>query len=153
MKKYIMPLFVGSLLVLTGCEMLETHPYDTKITGEIDINRKNIEKIEHALKDKTSFRFAMISDTQRWYDETVDVVEVLNARGDIDFVLHGGDQTDFGLTNEFIWMRDILNNLNMPYVCVIGNHDCLGTGKDSYRTIYGATNTAFTAGDMRFICI
>ena len=40
----------------------------------------------------------MISDTQRWYNSTEDVVKALNARGDIDFVIHGGDQSDFGVT-------------------------------------------------------
>ena len=39
----------------------------------------------------------MISDTQRWYNSTEDVVKALNARGDIDFVIHGGDQSDFGV--------------------------------------------------------
>ena len=29
----------------------------------------------------------MISDTQRWYNSTEDVVKALNARGDIDFVI------------------------------------------------------------------
>ena len=42
----------------------------------------------------------MISDTQRWYNSTEDVVKALNARGDIDFVIHGGDQSDFGVTKE-----------------------------------------------------
>ena len=56
----------------------------------------------------------MISDTQRWYNSTEDVVKALNARGDIDFVIHGGDQSDFGVTKEFIWMRDIFNKFQMP---------------------------------------
>ena len=68
-----------------------------------------------------------------------------NARGDIDFVIHGGDQSDFGVTKEFIWMRDIFNKFQMPYVCLLGNHDCLGTGEDAYRAIYGDPNFAFTA--------
>lgn len=56
----------------------------------------------------------MISDTQRWYNSTEDVVKALNARGDIDFVIHGGDQSDFGVTKEFIWMRDIFNKFRCP---------------------------------------
>ena len=75
--------------------MLESHPYDAHITGERGINAKNCERIEEAMKGKKTFRFAMISDTQRWYDETEKVVEKINERGDIDFVLHGGDQSDF----------------------------------------------------------
>ena len=63
----------GNLLLLllivcfTSCEMLESHPYDAHITGERGINAKNCERIEEAMKGKKTFRFAMISDTQRWY--------------------------------------------------------------------------------------
>lgn len=80
----------GNLLLLlltmcfTSCEMLESHPYDAHITGERDINAKNCERIEEAMKGKKTFRFAMISDTQRWYDETEEVVKKINERGDID---------------------------------------------------------------------
>ena len=139
--------------LLVACDMLESHPYDTDISGETGLTEKNIALIEESMKDRTSFRFAMISDTQRWYDETVDVVDVLNERGDIDFVLHGGDQSDFGLTDEFEMMRDILNGLDMPWVAVIGNHDCLATGPAVYATMYGDTHFAFNAGNMRFVCI
>ena len=103
----------GNLLLLllivcfTSCEMLESHPYDAHITGERGINAKNCERIEEAMKGKKTFRFAMISDTQRWYDETEKVVEKINERGDIDFVLHGGDQSDFGATKEFLWETTI----------------------------------------------
>ena len=100
-------------LLAAGCDHIEYHPYDTDISGEQNINAKNIARIEAA----------MISDTQRWYDETEKAVEALNARDDIDFVLHGGDLSDFGLKKEFMWQRDILNRLRVPYVCLLGNHD------------------------------
>ncbi|MGL4852982.1 MAG: metallophosphoesterase family protein [Phocaeicola sp.] len=153
MKKRTVILLASLWLGMGACNMLNTHPYDTQISGETDINQRNIERIEQALAGKKTFRFAMISDTQRWYNQTQEAVEAINARGDVDFVLHGGDQSDFGATKEFTWMRDIMNQLTMPYVVVIGNHDCLGTGKESFRTIYGETNMAFTAGDMRFVCL
>ena len=140
-------------LCFSGCDMLETHPYDVHITGERELNNKNIQLIENKMQGKKTIRFAMISDTQRWYNSTEDVVKALNARGDIDFVIHGGDQSDFGVTKEFIWMRDIFNKFQMPYVCLLGNHDCLGTGEDAYRAIYGDPNFAFTAGNVRFICL
>ena len=145
--------FVLLPLCFSGCDMLETHPYDVHITGERELTNKNIQLIENKMQGKKTIRFAMISDTQRWYNSTEDVVKALNARGDIDFVIHGGDQSDFGVTKEFIWMRDIFNKFQMPYVCLLGNHDCLGTGEDAYRAIYGDPNFAFTAGNVRFICL
>lgn len=50
-------------------------------------------------------------------------------------------------------MRDIMKGFQMPFVCVLGNHDCLGTGEDVYKAIYGNPNFAFTAGNVRFICL
>lgn len=102
---------------------------------------------------RTEMRFAVISDTQRWYDETEEAVNILNQRDDIDFVVHCGDFSDFGATREFEWQRDILEKFSMPYITVIGNHDCLGTGEDAYTTIFGELNYAFTAGDVRFVCL
>lgn len=46
-----------------------------------------------------------------------------------------------------------MKGFQMPFVCVLGNHDCLGTGEDVYKAIYGNPNFAFTAGNVRFICL
>ncbi len=150
-KKSILLLF--SLIIFTGCDMFEAHPYDVDLYGERGLTEKNINLIERNLEGKKVFKFAMISDTQRWYDYTNDAVDAINRRGDIDFVLHGGDQSDFGATKEFLWNRDIMNELTMPWVSVLGNHDCLGTGKETYKKVYGETNFAFTAGNVRVICL
>lgn len=144
---------VAGWLTLSGCDMLESHPYDVNISGEELLTEKNTALIEERTRGRRSIRFAMISDTQRGYDETRDVVRVLNARSDLDFVVHGGDVTEFGSTREFEWTRDILADLALPYVCVIGNHDCLATGIDAYRVLYGPLNFSFTAGNVRFVCL
>lgn len=146
-------MFVCLLLCLTSCDMFESHPYDVDISGERNLTEKNIQLIESKTSGKKSIRFAMISDTQRCYDETEDAVSAINARGDIDFVVNGGDMSDFGATKEFLMMRDIYQKFDMPYVCVIGNHDHLGSGLDTYRAVFGNTNFAFTAGNTRFICL
>jgi predicted phosphodiesterase len=133
--------------------MIEYHPYDGRISGEKNINAKNIERIEESCKGKETIRFAVISDTQRWYDETESFVNALNKRNDIDFVLHAGDVSDFGVTKEFTWMRDILNRLNVPYIVLLGNHDCLANGEDIFKTVFGEPNFSFLAGDTKFICL
>ena len=143
-------------LVLTlpaGCDLIDYHPYDTRIEGERDINRHNIRRIEEACRGRRSLRFAVISDTQRWYDETKAAVRSINARKDIDFVIHLGDLTDFGVTREFEWMRRELEQLSVPYVCLIGNHDCLGTGADTFLSMYGTPNFTFNAGNTHFVCL
>lgn len=138
---------------LNGCEMIEYHPYDGRVKGETEINEKNIERIKKSCTGKTTIRFAVISDTQRWYDETEDVVEALNKRDDLDFVLHTGDTSDFGATKEFMWMRDILQGLKVPYTVLLGNHDCLGDGLEVFQAIFGRENYSFMAGNVRFVCL
>ena len=59
----------------------------------------------------------------------------------------------FGARHEFELQRDILNKLNVPYVCVIGNHDCIATGEEAFRQIFGERDYSFTAGNVRFICL
>ena len=110
-------------------------------------------RIEKECAGKDTLRFAHITDTQRWYDETKKLVNAINSRDDIDFVIHTGDLTDFGLTKEFVWQRTILNGLKMPWVCIIGNHDCLGTGENVYHTIFGDDNFSFNASFAHFLCI
>ncbi|MDH6354870.1 putative phosphodiesterase [Dysgonomonas sp. PH5-45] len=146
-------ILIASVLIFSGCDAFEYHPYDGRITGEKNINAKNITRIEAACKDKDTIRFVMTGDTQRWYDETEAMVKNINRRTDIDFVIHGGDLADFGLTKEFLWMRDIMGKLKVPYVAVIGNHDCLGNGEEIYRKIWGKENFSFMAGNVKFVCL
>lgn len=138
---------------LSSCELFDVHPYDDMIEGETNLNNKNIEKIERQLSGRDTIRFAVISDTQRWYDETEEEVASINRRKDIDFVIHCGDQTNFGITKEFEWQCKILQKLTVPFVVLLGNHDCIGSGKEVYRTLYGKENFSFVAGHTRFICL
>lgn len=153
MKKKNINAFLACLLVLSGCELIDYHPYDVRIKGETDVNAKNIEKIEANCKGKTTIRFVSMGDSQRWYDETEKCVNSINQLKDIDFVLHGGDMSDFGLTDEFLWQRDIMNGLKVPYVVLLGNHDCLGTGRETYRKVFGPANFSFIAGNVKFVCL
>lgn len=139
--------------ILCSCEMMDIHPYAGHIDDKKGLNSKNIEKIESTLAGRDTICFAVISDTQRWYDETEDEVASINQRDDIHFVIHCGDLTDFGVTKEFVWQREILQKLKIPYVVLLGNHDCIGSGKDVYRTMFGRENYSFVAGPTRFICL
>lgn len=153
--KFIQNLLPTVLLCLLvgSCDMMDYHPYDVRVSGETDVNAHNIARIEKNCKDKTTLRFVTMGDSQRWYDETVDFVNHLNKRNDIDFVIHGGDMSDFGVTDEFLWQRDIMNKLKVPYVALLGNHDCQGTGEETFRAVFGEPNFSFIAGRVKFVCL
>ena len=150
MKRVIL---YGIVLLLCGCDLIEYHPYDVRLHGETGINAKNIARIEEICEGKDTLRFVLMGDSQRWYDETEDFVKALNKRDDVDFVIHGGDISDFGLTKEFLWVRDIMGKLKVPYVALLGNHDILGNGMDVFLKVYGKENFSFKAGNTKFVCM
>lgn len=142
-------------LLLTACDLIDYHPYDGRIDSDIDtdINNKNIARIEAACAEKDTLRFILTGDTQRSYDETVDFVAAVNMRPDIDFIIHGGDFTEFGMNKEFEWAARILSKLNVPYVGLIGNHDVIGNGNRIFAKIFGNENFSFVARDVKFVCL
>ena len=84
-----------SLLLFSGCDAFDIHPYDANIKGDKGLTYKNISRIEESTKDKNQIRFAVISDTQRWYDDMEDEIKSINKQPDIDFVVHCGDITNW----------------------------------------------------------
>lgn len=150
-RSFLSTLLLGGLGV--SCDLIKYHPYDGKISGPKNINARNMERIEIACASKDSIRFALMSDTHRKYDELKDFVRHMNERRDIDFVIHGGDIADFGSTEEFIWARDVMEGLTIPYVVLLGNHDCLGNGEQIYHKMFGKENFSFLAGNFRVVCL
>lgn len=135
-----------------GCDNFEYHPYSIGLDGNHDINNKNMAVLERS-DIQVPFKFAFITDTQGALDETEEALEVMKERGDIDFIVHGGDMTDFGLPKEFVWGRDIFDRSGIPYVMVIGNHDCLGNGEDTFNYLFGPQNYSFNVGCVHFLCL
>ena len=140
---------------LVGCDLIDYHPYDGRLDSGLPkrINTAQIARIEAACQEKDTLRFLFIGDTQRAYDEMEAFVSQANGRNDIDFVIHGGDYTEFGMTKEFEWAVERLNKLRVPYVGLIGNHDILGNGHEVYAELFGKENFSFQAGNVHFVCL
>lgn len=47
----------------------------------------------------------------------------------------------------------MLKKLKVPFVTLLGNHDCLGTGNQSYEIIFGSADFSFIAGRVKFVCL
>lgn len=145
----------SAALLLAACDLIDYHPYDGRLDADTStgVNARNIGRIEEACAGKDTIRFAFMGDTQRSYDETEDFVDHVNRADSIDFIIHGGDYTEFGLKKEFEWNDDILSRLEAPYVGLIGNHDAIGNGHQAFRAIFGEENFSFVANDVKFVCL
>jgi Icc-related predicted phosphoesterase len=142
------------LIFSSACDLIDYHPYDGRLSiSDRDINAANIKIIEEKTQNKDTIRFVLIGDTQRSYDETEDFVEDINKKDSIDFIIHGGDIADFGMTKEYEWTVKILDKLKVPYVAILGNHDVIGNGDEVYRKLYGNENFSFIAHDIKFVCL
>ncbi|SKB85799.1 metallophosphoesterase family protein [Dyadobacter psychrophilus] len=141
-------------MTLTACEGIFQYNPNQVIfkESETNLNQKNIERIQ-AIPLKDTVRFILMGDTQRWYDETDAFIKSANSQKDAAFVLHAGDISDFGLSQEFKWVNEIMVKLKCPYLTVIGNHDLVANGPAAYRKIYGPMDYSFEYGDNKFIFI
>ena len=55
---------------------------------------------------------------------------------------------------EFEEQRDRLNRLNVPYVCLLGNHELSCYGKEVFNTNLSAMRIfRLQLGDTHFICL
>lgn len=156
-RKFIKQTGILSLITIAagipGCSLpFEYSPHDIKIKSEFKgLTAKNLAKIKSLDQNKSSFKFAFISDNHTFYDDFEDQIKDINSRDDIDFVIHGGDITLSSLHKEFTWFNEIIGKLRVPFLTVIGNHDHLSNGKAIYEKSFGPTNYTFTFGACKFV--
>jgi 3',5'-cyclic-AMP phosphodiesterase len=148
MKKVVAGIIAA--ILLCSCKYVMYHP-DEVIPNEKHLNADNIRKLE-SLTSKNLFRFVLVGDTQRFYDELDDFIDHINSQNDIAFVLFNGDMVDFGLNREYNWIAARLTRLRMPYIVVMGNHDMLANGQLIFREMFGPENFTFEYSGSKFIC-
>ncbi|MEJ8757094.1 metallophosphoesterase [Pontibacter sp. H259] len=153
MKKILFTALALAAFAMQACDKFEYSPYEVRLNdNERQLNQKNIDRItSQDLPENATITFALISDTQGFYEDTDAIVNHLNARNDVQFVMHNGDITDFGLLKEFRLINERLGKLKVPLVTIIGNHDAVSNGKQIYQEMYGPFDFSFTLGHSKFI--
>lgn len=142
-------------LSLFSCDLFDYHPYDGRIDLDLgkDVNAINAARIEQMCMQKDTIRFVWFGDSGRSLDELEAFVKHINRNDSIDFGIHAGDLTEFGLTKEFEWGQEILRKLRFPYTVIIGNHDIIANGDKVYEKMFGNQNFRFIANDILFLCL
>jgi len=107
---------------------------------------------------ENTLRFAFFSDTH--YSDGSGAVRDLsrcvkdvNTLDNLDFVLVGGDLTDFGTDEEIAAVKQILDSLRYKYYVVAGNHDAKWSesGCNTFLKVFGYENFEFECKGWRFI--
>jgi 3',5'-cyclic AMP phosphodiesterase CpdA len=149
-KQYTTVLFM--ILMLLSCE--DAFEYSPNQVFDDDsatnVNAQNLDSLLAAPADDT-ITIAFVGDTQRFYDEIEDFIDTVNSIPSIDFVILAGDITDFGLLEEFEQVHERFSRINRPYFCVIGNHDVLAKGEETFQKMYGPLNFSFIYQKTKFI--
>lgn len=154
MRKFYSLLLFLSLALLSACEELfEYHPNQIILNeDERNLTARNLARLQQQQPGDT-LHLLVMGDTQRFYDAAEAFVDKANTFPYIDFVIHQGDISDFGMSQEFRWVHDIMKGLKWPYLTVVGNHDLLANGRKVYEQMYGAFNYSFDYGHTRFMFI
>lgn len=154
MKYFYLLFLLLSLALLPACEELfEYHPNQIILNeDERDLTARNLARLQTQQPGDT-LHLLVMGDTQRFYDAANAFVDKANTFPYIDFVIHQGDISDFGMSQEFRWVHDIMKGLKWPYLTVVGNHDLLANGRKVYQQMYGDFNYTFDYGHTRFVFI
>jgi 3',5'-cyclic-AMP phosphodiesterase len=137
-------------IVVCSCKGFLYHPNEVRPDVK-NLNAINIDKIKQ-LPSVTSFKFILIGDMQRFYDEMDDFIDHVNRLPDISFVLINGDIVDFGLNLEYNIVASKLSKFQVPYITAIGNHDMIANGRQLYKEMFGDENFSFSYSGSKFIC-
>jgi len=135
------------IIMLNSCqEWFPASPYAIREYSDVNnLNNSNIQKIntpsfaspEYLLNGANALVLGFISDTHYYYDNTAKVIGAINQDTTVSVILHGGDITEKGLPDEFVFVARQLVQLNRPFLTAIGNHDHLGTGDAAFREVFG----------------
>ena len=150
------PLFlIGLIFLISSCERaFEYSPYQELPSYEHEgLNTVNKNLIISDFSDADSLRIAIIADNHTYYKSFQSIVDRINETEDVDFAIHLGDMTDGGLWMEYNLMTDIMDKLEVPYLGIIGNHDCLSNGKHIFNDVFGPCDFYLDLGQYRFIFI
>ena len=103
-------------------------------------------------------RFAFLTDLHysqggRSVQDLRRCIRDVNALDGLDFVLIGGDLTDFGTDEEIRDVKGMLDSLHTRYYTVAGNHDAKWSesGCNTFKEVFGYERFEFVCKGWRFI--
>jgi FOG: WD40-like repeat len=103
------------------------------------------------------FKFALVTDAHIGSpnndEDLYRTVKDINTFSDIAFVIVSGDVTEFGSYNELRTAKCLLDDLNVPYYTLPGNHDSnwSESGTNDFLKVFGNETFGFEYNGYKFI--
>jgi 3',5'-cyclic AMP phosphodiesterase CpdA len=136
-----------------ACEkVFEFSPYVVNVNAKFkNTTKKNLQLINDILLISDTFSFAFVTDNHYYYNNLRKVIDDINKKDDVLFVVFGGDIADQALLKEYEIFYNIMKNSKKPYLTVIGNHDYNSNGEVIYKQMFGDYNYSFEFNHNKFI--
>lgn len=144
---------IGITIFFMACDnLVEFSPYEANVNTKFkNTTKKNLQLIKDIQLNSDAFSFAFVADNHYHYNNLKNVIDDINKKDDILFVIFGGDIADQALLKEYDIFYDIMKNLNKPYLTVIGNHDYISNGEVVYKQMFGDYNYSFEFNHNKFV--
>ncbi len=148
-KQYIMKLF--KTFTSRALSLIISLFLSISLVGSLFISCKP------ASQNKVPFKFALVTDTHignpNNNEDLIRTVQDINSLDDISFVIVSGDVTEFGSLEELTTAKDILDELNVPYYALPGNHDSnwSESGTNDFLKTFGNETFGFEHNGYKFI--
>jgi hypothetical protein len=117
-----------------------------------DWNRKELSRIKVA--DPENFAFAVLGDNKGNYSFFEPLLHDIDHDGGIAFAIDVGDLVSEGKKGKYRhFINQVQENLTIPFLAAIGNHDLNNGSSDTYQEIFGQTYYSFSIGKSYFIVL
>lgn len=113
--------------------------------------------ISYGHPEDIKLKFALVTDThvggQTGATDLYRTISDINSLSDIDFVIVSGDVTEFGAYDELRTAKCFLDELEVPYYAIPGNHDAnwSESGTNDFNRVFGGDTFGFEYGGFHFI--
>jgi 3',5'-cyclic AMP phosphodiesterase CpdA len=117
-----------------------------------DWNNKEISRVKVA--DPEDFAFAVLGDNKGNYFFFEPLLHDIDHNAGIDFAIDVGDLVSEGGKGKYRhFLNQVQENLAIPFLTAIGNHDLNNGSSDNYLEIFGPTYYTFQIGQSYFIIL
>lgn len=151
-------LFACGFFLLAGYETWdyyarysEDHSTETLLqNAPKNLNSNAIKKILARLQQKDVFKFYVIGDTHGSFDNFKKILKKAREEKP-DFIIHVADITTGGRYRQYLKTVSFTENLDIPVIFTIGNHDSSHRGREIFAHLFGPLDFYFDTGSYRFI--